>query len=77
MSNCTTNEGTTLVSTTLVGTALVEGTIAVGVNEVGVARGITTTVIDGTTAGAGEVVGTDVVMVEKTTPTDVEIFRVK
>ena len=41
------------VYTTLVGTALVEGTTTVGVNEAGVARGIATAVIDGTTAGAG------------------------
>ena len=77
MSNFTANEGTIAVYTTLVGTALVEGTIAVGVNEAGVARGIATAVIDGTTTGAGEVVGTDVVMAEEKTPTDVEIVGVK
>ena len=77
MSNCTANEGTTTVYTTLVGTALVEGTIVVGVNEAGVERCIATTVIDGTTTGAGEVVGTDVVMAEEKNPTDVEIVGVK
>ena len=77
MSNCTTNEGTTVVYTTLVGTALVEGTIAVGVNEAGVARGIATAVIDGTTIGAREVVGTYVVIAEEKTPTYVEIVGVK
>ena len=77
MSNCTANEGNTAIYTTLVGTALVKGTIAVGVNEVGVARGIATAVIDGTTIGAGEVGGTDVVMAEEKTPTDVEIVGVK
>ena len=77
MLNCTANEGTTAVYTTLVGTALVEGTIAVGVNEAGVARGIATAMIDGTTTGAGEVVGTDVVMEEEKTPTDVDIVGVK
>ena len=77
MSNCTANEGTTAVYTTLVVTTLVDGTIVVGVNEAGVARGITTAVIDGTTTGVGEVVGTNVVMEEEKTPTNVEIVGVK
>ena len=63
--------------TTLLGTTLVEGTIAVGVNEAGVARGIATAVIDGTTTSVGEVVGIDVVMAKEKTPTDVEIVGVK
>ena len=59
------------------GTALVEGTITAGVNEARVARGIATAVIDGTTKGAGEVMGTDVVMEEEKNPTYVEIVGVK
>ena len=59
-------------------TPLIEGTTVVGFNEAGVARGITTTVNDGTTAGAGEFVRIYImVMVDEIALADVEIFGVK
>ena len=59
------------------GTTLVEGTTIVGVNEAVVARGIATTVIDGTKIGAREFLRIDVVMEDETSPIDIEIVGVK